>query len=184
MPLYYVIDELRHHESRKTLTYAHIYPEAVLRPMYPRREPRTLTEEEISIIRGLNFEPFSQVVSAGLESHSLTRLTHVSRLQDPWGCVWVVKDKDGEMYMAKSILKVSYEMLALQKLRSLPSPRNITIPGRIYECSNTYIFLMPFLSRLEDLIRAPNVSWMHLLSYFDTMIDVCFASVFVLPSTH
>lgn len=46
---------------------------------------------------------------------------------------------------------------------------------------------MPYLSRLEDLIEAPKVTWMRLLEYFDTMIDVrifhdVFASHTLTPS--
>lgn len=73
--------------------------------------------------------------------------------------------------MVKSILKVSYEMQALRKVQSLPSPRNITVPGRLYECADTYIFVMPDLVRLENFIETPDVSWMRLLDYFDKIID-------------
>lgn len=67
-------------------------------------------------------------------------------------------------------------MQALRKVQSLPSPRNITVPGRLYECVDTYIFVMPDLVRLENFIRTPDVSWMRLLNYFDKMIDVSIAS--------
>lgn len=101
--------------------------------------------------------------------------------QDPWGCVWITKDDSGNEYVAKSILKVSYEMQALQKVRSLPSPRNIIIPGRLYECEDTYMFLMPCLTRLDHMVEDSKISWVHLLGYFETIIDVRRAPFFMLP---
>lgn len=101
--------------------------------------------------------------------------------QDPWGCVWVIKDDGGNEYVAKSILKVSYEMQALQKVRSLPSPRNVTIPGRLYECEDTYIFLMPCLTRLDHMVEDSMISWVRLLGHFETIIDVRLASFSILP---
>lgn len=105
---------------------------------------------------------------------------HVFNPQDPWGCVWITKDDNGDEYVAKSILKVSYEMQALQKVRSLPFSRNSTIPGRLYECEDTYIFLMPCLKRLDHMVEDSEISWAHLLDYFETIIDVRLASFFML----
>lgn len=65
------------------------------------------------------------------------------------GAVWFAEGKDGNRFALKVINKESYEIKALEKLRSLPSPRNRIIPGRFFECQDTYVFVMPFLDDMS-----------------------------------
>lgn len=68
--------------------------------------------------------------------------------------------------------KGSLEIRALQMMMSLPSPRNIIIPGRLFECEASYIYLMPQLELVGMGPGAPAMTWDTMLDQLYTMIDV------------
>ena len=75
------------------------------------------------------------------------------------------------VYIVKSLKKDSFEVRALQKMHALPSPRNITVPGRLLECTGTYVHLMPLL--FDALMYSSrHVDFNLLLEHLYSIIDV------------
>lgn len=94
--------------------------------------------------------------------------------QDYRGYVLLAHDTDENYYVAKSIKKGSREINALQKMLSLPSPRNRVVPGHLFECQDSYVYLMPRLERVGMGSWASETSWRAMLDQLYTIIDVRF----------
>ena len=108
-------------------------------------------------------------------------VTH--RLQEYRGYVWLAYDADENYYVAKAIEKGSLEIKALQTMLSLPSPRNRVIPGRLFECETSYVYLMPRLERMGAGIWAPSITWDTMLDHLYAIIDVSLMSDLTTSST-
>lgn len=73
--------------------------------------------------------------------------------------------------MVKTMESDSLEAKALRRIWSLPSPRNIAVPGRLLECSDRSILVMPYF-REKNVPDPQRVSYEQLLDRFYAIIDV------------
>lgn len=91
--------------------------------------------------------------------------------QEYYEILWKCEDTKGGDFVVKSMATDSVEAKALRRIWSLPSPRNIAVPGRLLECSDRSIQFMPFF-RESYGTRPQFLSLSQLLDRFYAMIDV------------
>lgn len=76
------------------------------------------------------------------------------------------------MLAVKLMQKNSREVIALQKMFALSSPRNRTLPGYFIECPNSYILVMPWVETIHETRWRRTATFEQLLEHCRVIIDV------------
>lgn len=104
-------------------------------------EPYEWSDEELTTLGNLSLTRVQPLVRPRYCRHYGCSLT--ATYKEYYEIVWLCENDNGGRFVVKSMAKDSLEVKALQHIWSLPSPRNIAVPGRLLECSDRCMQLMP-----------------------------------------